>query len=360
MKNTTAIVSGLVFLVLAVPALAQAEDAEQAEEAQRRQALEEQTDRAIRELFQDLQLQAEDDEDVDDPRQRLLEDRAQLEEIQQRIIELQLDEPLGVVQRQQRQAAEPVQLDAKAYVNPFTDRDRQDVVAALDHKKFSVRESAQAALLTDNTLGKAALKELIEQADSPEQHQRLLRIAEHHILRELRVRDFGPHNLPAEDGGVIPGRRVARPASVGYSYEPVMAHENPHAQLAGVRVIATMPGFPGHAHLRPGDIIVQLAGQGLSPNHQHHDITNWVRWRISAHQAGDTMAITLLRDGEPLTIELVCAEGLALDHMYTTDAFETAARKEPYQRAWREARDELTAKLPKPKTLTPVALDAGK
>ena len=352
MKNTTSIVSGLLFLVLALPALAQAEDAEQAEEAQRRQALEEQTERAIRELFQDLQLQADDAQDIDDPRERLLEERAQLEEIQRRIIELRLDQPLGVVQQQR--AAEPVQLDAKAYVNPFTDRDRQDVVAALDHEKFAVRESAQAALLTDNTLGKAALKQLIEQAKSPEQRQRLLRIAEHHVLRELRERDFGQAVEPAEIDGAVPFRRASRPASVGYSYEPVMAHENPHAQLAGVRVIATMPGFPGHAHLRSGDIIVQIAGQGLSANHQHHDITNWVRWRISAHQAGDTMAFTLLRDGELLTIELVCAEGLALGHMYTTDAFETAARKEPYKRAWREAHDELTEKLPKPKTLTPV------
>lgn len=354
---TSAVVSGVLFGI-AAPAVAQAGDAaEQAEEAQRRQALEQQAERAIRELFEDFQLQAEDDEGIEEPRDRILQDRARLQEIQQRIIELQLDQRRGPGLIQLQQAAEPVQLDAKAYANPFTDRARHDVVAALDHEAFSVRASAEAALLTDNTLSKAVIKELIEEAKSPEQRHRLLRVAEHHVMRELRERDFGPHNQPAEEGGIIPGRRASRPASVGYSYEPVMAHENPHAQLPGVRVIATMPGFPGHAHLRSGDIIVRIAGQGLNANQQHHDITNWVRWRISAHQAGDTMAFNLLRDGELLEIELVCAEGLALDHMYTTDAFETAARKEPYKRAWREARDELTEKLPKPKVLTPVAAD---
>lgn len=352
MKNllTSAILSGMLFGI-AAPAMAQAEEGQ----AERERQLEEQAERAILELFQDLELKQPDAEA--DPRQRLLQERERLQEIQKRIMELQVGQQRDPGLRQLQQAANPVQLDAKAYVNPFAERSREAVVAALDHQEFAVRQSAEAYLFTDDTLSTDALKGLIQQASSPEQHQRLLRVAEHHVLRELRERDFGKAQVVPEQPDDIPVLRVRRPASVGYSYEPVMAHENPHAPLAGVRVIATMPGFPGHAHLRQGDIIVQIAGQGLNQNHQHHDITSWVRWRIGAHQAGDTMSFTLLRGGELLSVELVCAEGLALDHMYTTDAFETAARKAPYKQAWEKARDELIAELPKVKTLTPILVE---
>ena len=267
---------------------------------------------------------------------------------------MQADQPLRL---QQRRAADPVRLDAQPVESPWAERSREEAVAALNHKDFAVRESAQAYLLTDNTLGKAVLKELIQQADAPEARQRLLRLAEHHLLRELRERDFGQ---PAQgDDPAIPQLIQRRPASVGYSYEPVMADDNPQAALPGVRVIATMPGFPGHAHLRRGDIIVQINGQSLSAHQREHDITNWVRWQIASRDAGDTIDFTVLRGGKLLAIEMVCAEGMALDHMYTTDAFEAAARKEPYKRAWEQARDELIAEFPQPRTLTPVALDAA-
>lgn len=358
MNHRTAIATGLVLSTLMLPAQAQLDDPEQGDEPQQRQGLEEQAHRAILELFQDLELDL-DDADVDDPRQRILEERERLREIQQRLIELRQGQQRNPGFVQLEQAAAPVQLDPKVYTNPFAERSREETIAALDHQDFAVRQSAEAHLLTDETLNKEVLKALIQEAKSPEQHQRLLRVAEHHVLRELRERDFSNVEEPGENDEPVPFRRANRPASIGYSYEPVMARENPHAPLAGVRVIATMPGFPGHAHLRQGDIIVQIAGQGLNQNHQHHDITSWVRWRIAAHQAGDKMSMMLLRDGELLTVEMVCAQGLALDHMYTTDAFETAARKAPYKQAWERARDELIAELPKPKMLTPKAIELG-
>ena len=254
--------------------------------------------------------------------------------------------------------ADPLQLDAQPVVNPWAERPRAEAVAALDHAEFAVRESAQAYLLTDNTLGKDALLKLIEQAKSPEQRQRLLQLAEHHVMRELRERDFGlAAQRPLEaDPANFPQQRD-RSASIGYSYDPVLAHENPQAQLPGVRVVATMPGFPGHAHLRQGDIIVQINGRGPSMHHTENDITDWVKIQIASKQAGQTIGVTVLRDGKPLAIQMVCAEGAALNRMYTTDAFEAASRLEPYRRAWEQARDELTAKTPKPKRLTPVAAE---
>ena len=346
-RRIATVLAGLSLTAVSLPALGQAEDADP-----RQRELEEQVDRAILELFENLELGPEDPELDNDA----AEERAREDELRRRVIRLQREQRFELVPN--LPAGQAVEIDAKPLENPFDGEPREAVVEALGHEDFAVRESAEAILLTDNTLGKAEIKALIDAADSPEVRQRLLRVAEHHVLREMRERDFGANARPADPE--LPRVQLdPAPASIGYSYEPVMAHENPQMQVPGVRVIATMPGFPGYAHLRQGDIIVQIAGQGLSPNHQHHDITNWVRWRISAHAAGDTMAMTVLRGGEAIQIELVCAQGMALDHMYTTDAFETAARKEPYKQQWRQARAELVKGLPKPKVLTPTALDAA-
>ena len=342
---------GLLSLGTAGGAFAQA-DAEQ--KAEEQQAVEEQADQTLRELFKDFELQIEE---IEDPHERNQEQRQQLEDIQRRIIELRRKRQLqpGVIA--QERAAQPVQLEAEPYISPWLERSRADVVSALNHKDFAVRQSAEAHLLGDSTLSSAAIKQLLKEANSPEQRHRLIRVAEHHVLREIRERDFGQANKKKDEpGGGLNLQRLGdagSSAAIGYSYEPVLARENPHADLAGVRVIATMPGFPGHAHLRKGDLIVSIDGQTLSNAHQQHDITAWVRWRISVHDAGDEIDFTVIRDGKPLAIKLICAEGAALNSMYTTDAFEAAARKAPYEQAWREAREAMTAELPKPKALTP-------
>ena len=355
---TSTIVSGCLLMAAACPVFGQAEEEDRAPREIDR--------RAIIELFEDIELQDgpfDEGVDEDELRRQLIEEverrRLIIEEVERRgnlrqgVVELQLDGPILI---EPGFPGEQVELDAKPVENPWADRPRADAVAGLDHADFAVRESAEAHLLTDNTLGKAELKQLIKDAKSPEQRQRLLRIAEHHVLREMRVRDFGPGAEPPEafEPDVFGRRQAARPAAVGYSYEPVLAQDNPQARLPGVEVVSTMPGFPGYAHLRRGDIIVQINGQSLSIHHREHDITNWVRWQINSKEAGEKISFTVLRNGELLAVEMVCAEGQALDHMYSTNAFATASRREPYRSAWLDARDELSAEMPKPKTLTPV------
>lgn len=342
---------GLLSLCTAGGALAQG-DAERPAEEQ--QVLEDQAEQAIRDLFKDFEIQIEE---IEDPHERNQEERRQLEEVQRRIIELRRKRQLqpGVIA--QERAAQPAGIEAEPYTNPWNERTRADVVSGLNHEDFAVRQAAEAYLLSDNTLGRAELNKLLQNATSPEQRHRLIRVAEHHVLRELRERDFGvaqkPEGDPADGVDLQRQANARTTAAIGYSYEPVLARDNPHADLSGVAVIATMPGFPGHAHLRKGDIIVEIDGRSLSDAHQQHDITAWVRWRIAAHEAGDEIAFTVLRGGKALAIKLICAEGAALNSMYTTDAFEAAARKAPYEQAWQQAREELTADLPKPKALTP-------
>lgn len=342
--STPVIFSGFLSLAIVCPAVGQA--GEDPLEPQ----LDEQT---IQELFQDLPLQIDDEAD---PRDRIQQQIDQLKAIEHRLIRVELQQQGNGFAPFDR-PAEPAELEAQVYVNPWSKQPRDKVVAALGHEDFAERESALAFLLTDETLSKEVLKQFIQQAKSPEQGQRLIRVAEHHVLRELRERDFGPNAHRAEDFDIAPGFANRRPAAVGYSYEPVMAHENPYANLPGVRVIATMPGFPGHAYLRRGDIIVRIAGHSPSLRQQRHEVTNWVSWCIRAQEAGDPIDFTFLRDGQMLTVKLTCAEGAALDHMYTTDAFEAAARKQPYKKTWEQVREELLNLMPQPKTLTPKVFD---
>jgi hypothetical protein len=331
----------------------------QAEEDPRQNEIEAQIDRAVQELFQDHQLPGAEDE-PEDPRERIIRDRQREEAFKRRLLQLQLEQQRGGFVQVER-AAEPIQLDAKAYVDPWADHTRQDIIAALDHSSFAKRESAEISLLADNTLTKDDLTVLIKSAKSPEQRKRLLRVAEHHVLRMMRQRDFGL-GRPGPDADpdvALPQLPERQPASVGYSYEPILAHQNPYADLPGVQVIATMPGFPGHAHLRRGDIIVQINGMGLSRHHREGDITNWVRWQISQRSAGETIEFTLLREGEMLSIKMICAEGRALDHMYTTDASQAAARKQPYRTDWEQVESDLSALMPQPKKLTPKVVEVA-
>ena len=319
---------------------------------------------AIREQLRALELhqrqlqEAGRDEEAAAVRDQISLLNRHLQEVRRPEFRLQFDEPHIVFGRGAR--GEPAEIDAKPIVNPWAARPREQAIAGLNDADFSVRESAEAHLLRDNTLDKAALKRLIKDANSPEQRQRLLRIAEHHMLREMRERDFGPGaDQPGDFEPDLFGRRQARSAAVGYSYEPVLAQDNPQARLPGVEVITTMPGFPGHAHLRRGDIVVQINGQGL-PIHTHDDdITRWVQWQINSKQAGEQISFTVLRNGELLAIDMVCAEGRALDQMYSSNALAASYRRlQPYRSEWLDVRDELAAEMPKPKTLTPVVQGA--
>jgi hypothetical protein len=292
----------------------------------------------------------QDDADEIGPGDGIEEQRRRFEEIQRRVMQIQ-QQQLQPQFIEDAFPADPLQLEVERVVSPWAERSREEAIAGLDHAEFAVRESAQAHLLTDNTLGKDVLTGLIKQAKSPEQRQRLLRIAEHHVMREIRERDFGQR---PGDGPPVP---QAQPASVGYSYDPVLAHDNPHADLPGVRVVATMPGFPGHAHLRRGDIVVQINRRGLSKFAGEQEISNWVSEQIKSKQAGQNIDFTVLRGGKALAIQMVCAEGAALNQMYTTGAFEDAARLQPFQRVWEAALEELTAQMPKPKVLTPKVVE---
>ena len=116
-----------------------------------------------------------------------------------------------------------------------------------------------------------------------------------------------------------------------------------------------MPGFPGYAALRPGDLIVAINGQTARGIRHRELVTNWLSRRIGFHRPGDTLTLTIVRDNQAISLPIVCAQGRALEAMYTSRGLEASFRERPYTEKWLAARAELTAGLmPEPKVLKPL------
>lgn len=192
---------------------------------------------------------------------------------------------------------------------------------------YAVRQRATHALLTDTTRTIEDWRELFTAADTPEQRHRLLSVIRHHVIRQIRESTFDPG-----EGA----------ASIGFSHQvvPVQGMSTHPELLRGgaIQVIATLPGFPGHAHFQPGDLIFKIDDQVLPANLTaevfQHVLRKW--------KAGQMLSFTALRDGTPVEIEIRLASVEALIRMYGRDPL----LKPPYLDQWVALRDELLASAP--------------
>lgn len=239
----------------------------------------------------------------------------------------------------QAQADEPEPI-VKDYEDPLAQLPRTQVLELLNDPSYQVREQAVTHLLADNTLGREAITRLIDQATSDEQRFRLIRLAEHHVLREIRETEFAN---PESDK-----------AAVGFSYLKTYLRDSPVGPIQGVSVSNTMPGFPGHAHLRPGDIIIGIDEVNpINPGFFNRDLSQTISSSIEARKPGEQIRFVVIRDDQALRITITCAQADALRDMYSTNNIAISARNAKYEKAWQQAREQLLARLPKPQALTP-------
>jgi len=237
-------------------------------------------------------------------------------------------------------------------VDPLAGLSREQLVVLLDDADFEVREDAERRLIADDTLDQPALRELLLGAQSDEQRHRLIRVAEHHVLRFFRQRDFGAHTLPAVDGGVVIRPQPRGSASIGYTYDTLTADQNPLANRPGIYVAATMPGFPANQHLRPGDVIISIGSRPVPVSQDAAGVINWINFVIGSYQPGDTMTMSVMRGSQTLNLAITCAQRAALEQMYTSDAFKAPVLAETYDRQWQTALEQLTQGLPQRPVLT--------
>lgn len=126
-----------------------------------------------------------------------------------------------------------------------------DRIADLNHPDYATRQDATDALLCDDRLdldALAAVAYATGQPLTPEARQRLLSIARHHTLQNLRLRSF-----PADGQGSIGIVQAVRA-------EPLPDQPKPEVY---VLVTSVLPGFPAYGRLRPLDRITALNGQRI-------------------------------------------------------------------------------------------------
>jgi hypothetical protein len=181
------------------------------------------------------------------------------------------------------------------------------VLDQLADPDYAVRQRASAQLLQDDTLTPERCLSLYTQARSEEQRRRITAIAHHHLLRQLRQEAFGAGNQ----------------SFIGITHAGVAAAELPQFQQPAVRVLNTIPGFPGHAYLEVGDLILAVDGKPLrmagaalpnNPNNlmpaglaENETISSQFVSLVRVHRPGEEVQLRVWRKGELLDVRFALA-----------------------------------------------------
>lgn len=230
-------------------------------------------------------------------------------------------------------AAEPVvPAEPVALAEIALDGARLEALGDLD---YAVRREAELDLRSDADLTLDRLRPMLAEARTLEQQQRLLRVAEHVFLRS---------QASATRAG------QAGPGSIGIEHKIPPTDTLPGVRGSGVLVLSTLPGFPGHEALVPGDILLGIDGQRW-PMHLTNDVFGRAMRRVPA---GGTVRFSVLRDGREVPVTLTLAHKIDLTRMYQTRNLQLSPR---FANLWQTTRAELLTLLPEPVApdLTPPA-----
>ena len=231
------------------------------------------------------------------------------------------------------------------------------LIDRLDDPSWEVREAASEELLTGADGLPAAIAAALPDAEGrPEVRARLIEALHHHFVREFRgIRAAAPG---AEPPGLLEqaGRAALRgrdPGSLGVSHQAFPPGSLPGVGAPSIAVVRTLPGFPAHGRLRPGDLITGLDGRPVAwPEPVIPDADARRRRRVApargrvAQQAaaaaaafsaavkdagaGSSVRLRVLRGGRTLEVPVTLARAEDLRRLYPSGL---SARAEA---AWRE------------------------
>jgi len=224
-----------------------------------------------------------------------------------------------------------------------------EILARLGDDRYAVREAISDQLLCDVEIAAARIDRLYAAADSLEQRHRLLRIARHHLLRNVRNEQY-------------PG---GQQGSLGVSIKEVEQSQLPEVGQASIYVARTYPGFPAFEKLRVGDLILSIEGQKPA-NQTGIEIVKFLQNKIIEHQAGELVKLVVRREGENFEMQIMLANMDALKGMYDSRTIQEIALNNPmgqqmaiiasdlttlplmaeYEKLWRQRRAELEAAVP--------------
>jgi len=215
---------------------------------------------------------------------------------------------------------------------------RQKLLKQLGADDYRARQQATHTLMAGDWLDDNQLRAMLDGAESLEKRSRLLTVAEHQTLRRYIERNFDQ----SDEG------------AVGVSHAPLPADESSGRNRSAVLVVATIPGFPGHSYLEPGDEIIAVAGEPFSDSASRNELRNELPRRITDRDRGDTIQMTVLRDGQEKTLRfpLSSTGALAAAHDPSTDSM-----TQPFMQAWLDRREQLTKGLD---LVTPIKMQADR
>ncbi|MEO0964191.1 MAG: hypothetical protein AAFY08_03645 [Planctomycetota bacterium] len=224
------------------------------------------------------------------------------------------------------QADEPTDA-AVVEVEPSLDADGV-TLAALTAPDYRTREQATRQLLTDDSRDLASLERLWGRAASLEARHRLLGVIRHRFLVEQAEAMF-----PAGGRGAI-----------GVSHRTLGEITGP---LTGAQVVTTLPGFPGHAFLRAGDVITAVEGRPLRAGEGVEVLSE----RVQQLEQGEDVRLTVWRGGNSREVTFRLGSMNALVAMYAGQALGEpfASRLAALERAlWAAVEDDAGPDAPSP------------
>lgn len=93
----------------------------------------------------------------------------------------------------------------------------------------------------------------------------------------------------------------------------------------GVLVLRVVPGSASSEQLKPGDVLMRadqydVADDGTLEFREGERTS--LSYAVQQHQVGDTMELEILRDGEPMTLEIALSKGMASDWLVPKDQYD--------------------------------------
>ena len=212
------------------------------------------------------------------------------------------------------------------------------VLEVLGSNDYEVREAASRRLLADPNLTVQDIAALWPAATTAEQRHRLIALARHHLLRSIVQGQFAG---PAA-------------AAIGVIHKPVPPNQVPELDRPAVRIVQTLPGFPGHAHLKIDDLILAIDGQSIPAAPNPAQIASKFVEMVHNREAGSVVRLTVLRDGRTIETRLTLARRSALEAMYTQakDPLAPPRLVGPFEARWQLVREQLFAATGDAQTLT--------
>jgi hypothetical protein len=227
----------------------------------------------------------------------------------------------------------------------------ESVLRSLADADYETRERATRALLADDALSVADLTRLYAASTLPEQRHRLLDAAHHHFIRRLVEQQFP-----------VAGNRDARRAvgSLGLSLlrsvGPAENIEGPDAGRSAARVGLTYPGFPAYVWLQPGDLIIAVDGLPLPASDDAEVVQTRFVQLVQRHAAGESIKLTLYREGKRMEVTSKLAPYEALTQLYVQAELSLMPN---LQQRWLTERRRITAGHPPEPPLTPAPEKPG-